>query len=142
MDKNKIQIENYTKDMQKHVRKQQLRDSRRKSGPKNKAKKPRQKEWLPDSWDDLDDLDYTVEERIMPRGEGERRREIERRAFKGSSKKNSGVAVDLEGQEPTPGSHHGIPGLVVGVSSGMCRVDIHSGASPIRLLKNTLKSII
>ena len=31
MDDNKIQVENYTKDMQKHVRKQQLRNTRRKS---------------------------------------------------------------------------------------------------------------
>ncbi|MBC8506041.1 MAG: ribosome small subunit-dependent GTPase A [Anaerolineales bacterium] len=141
MDDNKIQIENYSEDMQKHVRKQQLRNTRRKSGPKNKAKKPRQKEWIPDSWDDIDDLDYSVDERIMPRGEEERRREIERKALSGTSGGNSERAADPQGSEPASGSRPGIPGLVVGVSSGMCRVDIHNGAAPILCdIRGSLKS--
>ena len=53
--------------MHKHSRKQRLRDARRKSGSKNKTKKPRRKDWILDSSDAWDDGDYLADERILPR---------------------------------------------------------------------------
>ncbi len=149
MDDKHLQVERYLKEVQKQARKKRLRDARRKSGPKQKIDKPRRKDWIPDTWDDWDDLDYPADERIMPRGAGERRREVERRAFEGGSDGNSGSApvadprglTEPEGSASSPGSRPGIPGLVVEVSSGMCRVDIHNGATPLLCdIRGSLKS--
>ena len=131
MDDKQKQVENYTKEIQKHVRKQRLRDTRRKSGPKEKAKKPRRKDWVPDKWDEWDDMDYSADERIMPRGDADRRRAVERKAIEGNSDGSSGRVADPQISDSPPGYTPGIPGLVVEVSSGMCRVDIHNGSDPV-----------
>ena len=100
MDDKQGQIARYTKEMQKQIRKQRLRDARRKSGDKDKTKKPRQKDWVPDSRDGWEDLDYSSEERIMPRGDAERRSDVERRsdterhAFEGRSDGNTEGGAD------------------------------------------------
>ncbi len=147
MDDKQKQVANYTKDMQKHIRKQKLRNTRRKSGQKEKIKKPRHKEWIPDSWEEWDDLDYPADERIMPRGDAERRRDVERRALDGRSGGNSERVAESQGSSipkglvPSSGSRPEVPGLVVEVSSGMCRVDIHNGASPLLCdIRGSLKS--
>lgn len=141
MDDKSQQIERYTQEMQEHTRKQRLRDVRRKSGAKQQEKKPRRKDWKPDSWDDWDDLDYPTDERILPRGEAERRRTMERQASEGRTGVNSGGVVDPQGPDSAPGSRSEIPGLVVEVSSGMCRVDIHDVASPLLCnIRGSLKS--
>jgi ribosome biogenesis GTPase len=104
--------------MNKHARKQRLRDARRKSGSNNKTKKPRRKDWILDSPDAWEHDDYQTNERILPRGEHERRRKLETLAFGERPKK----------QEPAPlmAADTATTGLVVEVSSGLCRVEVGS----------------
>ncbi len=113
--------------MQKHIRKQQLRDARRKAGLRAQTKKPRLKkistnDW--DNWDELDELELDTYESILPKGERERRREIEKQAFGGGSNGNSQGIAESEGTESTPNSSLGTSALVVEAGSGLCRVDL------------------
>jgi ribosome biogenesis GTPase len=82
-----------------------------------KPKRVRSKDWMPDGFDDeaLEELGVPHSERVMPRGERERRQAILARAL-----------ADLE--DASEDSHReemaGQRGVVVEVSSGMCRVDV------------------
>ena len=65
-----------------HEENKTLRKVRKQIKRNRKTKRVRRKEWMPDSYDDLDDLydvDVPTEERIMPKGERERRRRTSRR---------------------------------------------------------------
>jgi len=106
----------YKQQMNKHSRKQRLRDARRKSGNNRSTKKPRRKDWTSDYNDDWDDSDFMTDERILPRGEHERRRNLEALAFDESPAQS----------EPAPvvETDSAITGLVVEVSSGLCRVEL------------------
>jgi ribosome biogenesis GTPase len=140
-DKQK-QVERHLKEMTKHTRKQQLRDARRKAGPKNQGKKPRQKKIAPtewDDWDDLDEMDFETFELIMPKGERERRRKIEKQALRRGSFKDSRAVVDSPGAEPTTETPIGLRGLVVEAGSGMCRVDF-DGETVLCDIRGTIKA--
>ena len=102
--------------MRKGSRKRQLREARRKSGNKKTVKKPRRKNWTSESIDIWDDANYQTEERIIPRGEHERRRNLEAQAFD-ETLLSSELASDIE-TDPAQ------IGLVVEISSGLCRVEI------------------
>jgi len=89
-----------------------------------KPKRVRRKDWIPDNFDDLDDLDnFSQSERIMPRGEQERRRVLRSEMLatleeeKDADEKNSSVNSPTK---ETPGQR----GIVVEVSSSLCRVDV------------------
>ncbi|MBL6961217.1 MAG: ribosome small subunit-dependent GTPase A [Anaerolineales bacterium] len=107
----------YTEKMKKHSRKERLRDARRKTGNNRSTKKPRRKDWGSDYSDDWDGGDYLIDERILPRGEHERRRKLEALAFDESlTQPETAPVVDADSA---------ITGLVVEVSSGLCRVEIN-----------------
>ena len=101
----------------KGIRKEEIRNARKKTKTKKKTtQKPRRKDWDSDSYDTWDDNDYLDEERILPRGENERRRNLEAQAFD-KTPLTSELATDME--TDSDGS-----ALVVEVSSGLCRVEI------------------
>jgi ribosome biogenesis GTPase len=125
MNKNEI-VQKYIKGMQKHTRKQQLRDARRKAGVRSNSKKPRLKkisltDW--DDWDDLDEMGFDTYQPILSTSERERRRDIEKVISRGSNGDSRGVA-GLQGDESTPDSTHGSSALVVEASSSICRVEL------------------
>ncbi|MHB0874639.1 MAG: ribosome small subunit-dependent GTPase A [Anaerolineae bacterium] len=82
----------------------------------------RHKDWMPDSveqLDQFDDMDVPTVERVMPRGEQERRRSVMAQAL-------AALVANEGGNEEAPpveGSD-GIRGVVVEVSSGHVRVDV------------------
>ena len=123
-DKHNI-VERYIKGSEKHTRKQKLRDARRKLGNKNQGKKPRQKKLNPVDRDDFDEIIFETYEAIMPKGEQERRREIEKQAFKGAEKQGSEKDPSANGVDSALNVLNGTQGLVIETGSGMCRVDIY-----------------
>jgi ribosome biogenesis GTPase len=77
MSTKRKRVRDYSKAMRKHTHRQQLRKVIKNS--KHKAtNKPRRKDWVPGTLDDWDDLEPMEDEPILPRGERERRREVER----------------------------------------------------------------
>jgi ribosome biogenesis GTPase len=93
----------------------------RKQIKRHRQKRVRQRDWLPDSFEDLDelyDLDSPETERVMPRGERERRQELLDAAL---------AALREEGemeQTALPTEVLGEQGTVVEVSSSLCRVEL------------------
>ncbi len=103
----------YEEQMKKAARKKQLREARRKSGDQKGKKKPRKKDWGSTNWDEDD---YQTKERILPRGENERRKERENIAL---GAERSPIESDSAIERSATST-----GLVVEVSSGLCRVEI------------------
>jgi ribosome biogenesis GTPase len=96
-------------------------------------KRPRRKNWMPDNFDDLDALyDLPKTERIMPRGEQERRQAVMAAALATLEEQAS-----ADGELPTTEEPAGLQGVVVEVSSGLCRVDL-GGRSLICGLRGSL----
>jgi len=106
-----------------------------------KPKRVRRKDWIPDNFDDLDDLDnFSQSERIMPRGEQERRRVLRSEMLatleeeKDADEKNSSVNSPTK---ETPGQR----GIVVEVSSSLCRVELAQNGGGDSLHTGTFMSI-
>jgi len=98
-----------------------------------KPKRPRRKNWMPDSLDDLDVLyDLPETERIMPRGERERRQAVMAAALATLEEQTS-----ADEELPTTEEPLGLQGVVVEVSSGLCRVNL-GGRSLICGLRGSL----
>jgi ribosome biogenesis GTPase len=97
---------------QRQVRKQIKRN--------RKPKRVRRKDWIPDSLDDLDEFyDLPQRERIMPRGEQELRQTRMAEALatleaEAEAEQANASTAELPGQQ----------GVVVEVSSSLCRVDL------------------
>jgi ribosome biogenesis GTPase len=87
-----------------------------------KPKRPRHRNWVPHDLDDpdaLEDPGFPQGERIMPRGERERRRAIMAEALATLEEETSDAkASSLEEEIPER------QGIVVEVSSSLCRVDL------------------
>jgi ribosome biogenesis GTPase len=83
-----------------------------------KSKRARRKDWRPNDFDDHDDVDYPQVERIMPRGEWERRR-----ANMALAELEVRDEAPLQEQLPVK-DVQGQRGIVVEVSSSLCRVDL------------------
>jgi ribosome biogenesis GTPase len=104
-----------------HEENKTMRKVRKQIKRNRKAKRVRSKDWVPDSFDDLDalyDLDVAAEERIMPRGERERRQAALTAALsrlREQEEQDTPRATD----EPS-----GAQGMVIEVSSGLCRVQL------------------
>ena len=88
----------------------------------------RQRDWTPDDGEDWDELDVTQTERVLPRGEQERRKAMWNMALKRLEEEEqaSGGGQPVPGVGPTAarrgsGSQQG---LVVEVSTGLCRVEV------------------
>jgi ribosome biogenesis GTPase len=96
-----------------------MRKVRKQIKRNRKTKRARRKDWLPDSLDvdALDDLDITQEERVMPRGERERRQAMLNEALTRIQEREKRDSLS----HSTNGDHQG---MVVEVSSSVCRVDL------------------
>ena len=81
MSNNKPRVNNYLKEMQKHNRTQKLRKAKKNSANAQAEKKPRKKNWEQESWEEWDELDFEDTEPVIPRGEKERQRNLERELF-------------------------------------------------------------
>ncbi len=109
------------------------RNIRKKIKRNRKPKRVRRKDWMPDDWDDWDDFETPQFERIMPRGEQERRQQI-----------MTEVMAELEGesdiiQAPRGEDFAGQRGTVIEVSSGLCRVEI-AGKTVLCSLRGSLSA--
>lgn len=126
-----------------HVRESaQMRQVRKEIKRNRKPKRVRSKEWMPDGWDDPDELDELAvpsSERVMPRGERERRQRVMTAALEKLRAEAEG-----EGSEPLETTAHtpqartsnaqhltredpiaGPVGVVIEVSSSLCRVKVN-----------------
>lgn len=102
-----------------HEQNKAMRKVRKQIKRNRKTKRTRRKDWMPDSLDvdTLDDLDIPQDERIMPRGERERRQVALTQALARIQEQ------EREGETPTSSANRTHTGMVVEVSSSMCRVD-------------------
>jgi len=114
-------MDDYSKQMQKHIRKKKLREARRKAGPRTEMKKPRLKKLSPTNWDDADEFGSV--EVIMPKGDRERRREIEQNLLEGRSNESSSAETDPVEIKSNPIMYPENSAMVIEVSSRMCRVE-------------------
>jgi ribosome biogenesis GTPase len=104
-----------------HEEDKTIRKVRKQIKRNRKTKRVRNKDWMPDSFDDLDalyDLDIATEERIMPPGERERRQTVLTTALS--------RLREQEEQDALSSTHEtsGTQGMVIEVSSGLCRVQL------------------
>ena len=101
-----------------------MRKVRKQIKSNRKPKRARRKDWAAMDFDDVDDLyelDYPRRERIMPRGERERRQEIESAVLSALAGQE-----DDDDQETTPLDNvPGQQGVVIEVSSNLCRVALN-----------------
>lgn len=104
---------------EKERQRRQIQKAKKQLKPNRQPKPTRRKDWLPEAGDDADTWDFDSFERVMPRGERERRRTI-----------LTAARVDLA-EETSPPDGSSSPaeisarhGRVIEVSSGLCRVDL------------------
>jgi ribosome biogenesis GTPase len=107
----------YRQNFEREARRKQIKSARKNIKRDYQPKQARHKHWLDQTGADWDELDYEQSERVMPRDEGERRRNLERAAFNGSQRS---VGEAVTGDSPLPGP----TGLVIEVSKGLCQVDL------------------
>ena len=98
-----------------------MRKVRKQIQRNRKTKRARRKDWMPDNLDpdSLDDLDIIQDERVMPRGERERRQTVLNEALARIREEQEEKETAIHG--PTNGDRQA---MVVEVSSSMCRVDL------------------
>jgi ribosome biogenesis GTPase len=112
-----------------------MRQVRKQIKRNRKPKRPRRKNWMPDSFDDPDELyDLPQTERVMPRGEWERRQAVMDAVLATLEEQASD-----EGETPAEEEPVGSQGLVIEVSSGLCRVDV-GGRSLTCALRGSLSA--
>jgi ribosome biogenesis GTPase len=105
---------------QHHNAAKEMRQVRKQIKPNRKPKRVRHKDWMPDSFDDLDGFyDLPHSERIMPRGEQERRRALTAATLATLKEKTDAEEENSPAEENL--DQHGV---VVEVSSSLCRVDL------------------
>ena len=107
----------YQEAMKKHVRKEKLRKVKKNIQPKVRKEKPRFRNWTPRGDENWDDEIFLEDERIMPRGSQEKRRQTAQAAESVSLRDHEhDDAIDVE-----PGDDF-VQGLVIEVSANRCRV--------------------
>jgi ribosome biogenesis GTPase len=111
-----------------------LRQVRKQIKRNRKIKRVRRKNWMPDDWDDLEVLDCAQSERIMPRGEQERRRRMWTAALETLQEE----ANTEEGTSPVAEAE-GQCGVVVEISTNLCRVQLN-GRSLLCAVRGTLSA--
>ncbi len=95
----------------------------------NRQERPvRQRDWTPDDDEDWEDMEVARSERVLPRGEQERRKAMWDMALKrlaeeeqSGEKGQAEAGPALAAEERTTGPRRGV---VVEVSTGLCRVDV------------------
>jgi ribosome biogenesis GTPase len=116
-----------------HEENKAMRKVRKQIKRNRKTKKARRKDWIPkglssgmpDSLDDMEalyDLDVPQEERVMPRGERERRQVALTEAL--SRLKEQEEEQAQTGSQEASGASGSRAGMVIEVSSGLCRVQL------------------
>ena len=114
-----------------------MRQVRQQIKRNRKPKRPRRKDWMtwtPGNLDGLEELQFPQSERIVPRGERERREAVMARAL-ASLEEETEAAEELSPAEETPDQH----GIVTEVSSSLCRVDL-AGRSLVCGLRGSLSA--
>jgi ribosome biogenesis GTPase len=113
------------KQWQHHEENKRMRQVRKQIKRNRKTKRARRKDWIPDSFDDLDDLydlDAPEQERVMPRGERERRQTLMEEALAAlreeMEQKEQATAKDVSADSSNQ------YGIVIEVSSSLCRVEL------------------
>jgi len=124
MSRNKPRVNNYVKAMQKHNRTQTLRKAKKNASNVQAKKKPRQKQWAQESWDEWDDLDFENTEPVMPLGEKERQRNLERNLFGKDGRQEPSTQAKSQAPPQNKGEDQ-YQGTVVEVSSGLVRVSLN-----------------
>jgi ribosome biogenesis GTPase len=98
-----------------------MRKVRKQIKRNRKPKQVRRKNWMPDGFDDMDELDDLPQsERIMPRGEEERRRVLMAEVLATLEEEDKDAGEKIEPTDELTGQR----GVVVEVSSSLCRVDL------------------
>jgi len=132
-------VDRHIKEMEKHTRKQKLREARRKTGRKNQPKKPRQKKLSINNWDELDEFEFSNFSPIMPPGSKEQRDEIARIASREINKTDISADEDQGSISNVLGDRNsGSRCLVIEAGSSMCRVD-YEGQSLLCNLRGNVK---
>jgi ribosome biogenesis GTPase len=123
MSNDKPRANDYEKSMRKHIRTQQLRKEKKKSVYQQNKKKPRQKNWVQEDWEEWDDLDFKDTEPIMPLGENERRRARERKILEKPQPQAAEThpTSDIPSKQTDGDTQQG---TVIEVSSGLARVAV------------------
>lgn len=108
------------KQWQHHETNKQMRQVRKQIKRNRKSKRARRRDWLPDSWVDLDTLhDLAESEPMMPRGERERRQVVMEEAL--ATLRQAQDTDEMTAVEEDP---EGTQGVVVQVSSSLCHVQV------------------
>jgi len=109
----------YKQHVEKETRRKKIKSAKKETKRRHRDSRTRRKNWIPDNLDDWEELDYDLEERIIPRGEGERRQALEKQMLQPSE-----PATSPDESAPAPPPAQGQRGLVVEVSKGLCRVEV------------------
>jgi ribosome biogenesis GTPase len=108
---------------EKEDQKRQLQKVKKQLKPNRQPKPARRKDWTPDSDTDFDEVDdVELSERVMPRGERERRRRLLAVAM---TQAETETKPDLAKSSSALPERFDQQGTVVEVSSGLCRVDLN-----------------
>jgi ribosome biogenesis GTPase len=112
------------KQWQHHEAAKKMRKVRKEIRRNRKPKRVRRKDWTTydfEAGENLDEIDLPETERVMPRGEQERRRANYKKALAAIERED-----DFRFEEVLPFEEmRGLQGLVVEVSSSLCRVDLN-----------------
>ena len=114
----------YNKAMKKHLRTQELRKASKKTKRRQKTKKPRRKNWIDATYDEYDELEFDTLERIMPRGERERRRSVEQMTNANAELQRPEEEFTVKSPQEPSVELNRLQGQVIEVSTGMCRVNL------------------
>lgn len=104
---------------EKEPERRQIQKAKKQLKTNRQPKPTRRKDWLPDASDDFDTFDFELSERVMPRGERERRRTILAAAL--VDRAEEALIPDGPSSEAEISARRG---RVIEVSSGLCRVDL------------------
>lgn len=127
-DNKEATIKRYQKMVKKIAQRQEAPVAAKKLKRNRQPKPVRSKKWLAYNSETWDELDYELEERVMPRGEAERRRATSQPGQAGTTASTSSILAPA-----------GQIGQVIEVSQGLCRVQLAS-RSLICTVRGTLSA--
>jgi ribosome biogenesis GTPase len=104
---------------EKEPQRRQIQKAKKQLKPNRQPKPTRRRDWLPETEAGSDDFDFESAERIMPRGERERRRTLLAAALLDMPE-----TLSTSHEPPHQVEVSSLRGTVVEVSSGLCRVDV------------------
>jgi ribosome biogenesis GTPase len=126
------------KTWQRHEAAKAMRKVRKESKRNHKPKPVRHRDWAaysPEDGEAFDQIDFPNQERVMPRGERERRQMNLKKAMSALEEGEVDTAQDTSPLAEAQGQR----GVVVEVSSGLCRVDL-DGLSMACSLRGSLSA--